>query len=174
MILHNGIVQIQPSMLVAILCFSQEFLNLRNAPALVQHELELAITRGLDRIFYNRLSPGSGSFGASASALADLRELTGDVVTRTGQRLLLGGSVDVCQRLAFLAPGGIEVFPMMNAIGPGEIKGVSVYPSDEIPAGTLIAVDPSALAASIDEIAVEIFAERGRQLRSIQRRCHRL
>jgi len=67
----------------------------------------------------------------------------------------LAGSLDVTQRLAFLAPGGIEVFPLMPAIGVGEVKGLQCFPSDQIPAGTLLAIDPSGLAASIEEITVE-------------------
>jgi hypothetical protein len=158
--LTNGVVQVTPSKVVAILVYSLETSRLRNFAVLAQTELEKAIGRGLDIAVLGRLAPGSaGGFSAGSSALTDLRTLTGMAVETTGQRLLFAASVDTFQRFATLAPGGLELFPMAGLIGVQEIKGVQCYPTDALSSGKLLAIDPSGVTCSINAVEMSATTE---------------
>jgi hypothetical protein len=167
-LLKNGLVLIEPFKVTALIAVSLEALATRGFADIINRELELAIGRGLDAAFYSRLAPGSaGGFSAGSSALSDLRELASMLVSVTGQQMLFAASVDTCQRFATVAPGGLELFPMAGLIGVQEIKGVSCYPSDALAAGTLLAVDPTGLAAVIDSVDVEAGKNTAVQLDSV-------
>jgi hypothetical protein len=157
--LPNVFIQlVGPNKLVAVFVYSRETTQLRNFPALVQREITLAVSRGLDVSFLSRLMPSSGgSFAAGSSAYADLRTLISHVVKVTGQKAILAASIDTAQRLAALTVEGFDLFPELPLDGysPGSIKGTPLYPSNAVAEGSLYAIDPSGVVASIDAIALD-------------------
>jgi hypothetical protein len=164
----NSLISITPSSVMALIPVTNEAVSLPAFAAFAESEGRKAIFRGLDRIFASRLAPSSASsFAGTSSVSTDLDTLIGDLIVANGQRAILAGSLGVVRKLAFLTIEGVEAFPMVNAITPGEIKGIPLFPSDQFAEGRLLAVDPSGVACTIDEIQVEASKSAALNLNSI-------
>lgn len=155
--LSNGVIKILPSKVAVVLSYSNELLASPGAPAAIEADLQKAIGRGLDRALISRVAPGSSSgFAAGSNAYADLKTLFGMIAITGTEPLVLGAAVDTTLTMAFLTQDGSQSFPLVNAVGQGEVAGVPLIPTPEVDAGSLLLVDPSGIQCSI--LGVEIVA----------------
>lgn len=162
-LLQNGVTFITPAKISCVVAYSNELLNTNGAAAAIEADLQKAIGRGLDRALISRVAPGSaGGFSAGSNAYADLKTLFGMISVTGAQPFVLGAAVDTTLTMAFLTQDGTEAFPMVNAVGQGEVKGVPLIPTDQLAAGSLLLIDPSGLQCQIE--SVEIIAGKSASL----------
>jgi len=115
-----------------------------------------AIDAGFVGIIADGVTPASGSGATAADALTDLRGMLGAVNLSAGGALFWLSSVDVANRATTLsaANGGL-LFPAMSPLG-GEMLNLPALVSNAVPAGSLMLVDATGVAAEIETISIAL------------------
>jgi HK97 family phage major capsid protein len=128
--------------------------------ALLDNALRGAVADAIDASFVgiitDGLTPISATGTTAADALADLRALLDLVNVAAAGSLYWLLSPDTANRAATLATsGGDLVFAGLSPLG-GELLNLPAMVSSAVPAGTLVLVDASGIAAEIEAVTVAL------------------
>jgi HK97 family phage major capsid protein/HK97 family phage prohead protease len=145
--------------------FSEQILqsSIPNIQALVTNQILLDTAYTIDKTLIdaiagsavrpagllNGVTPGTSSGDTAADILADLRALVKPILAANGgQKLVLLMNPDQVMGLSFVTTAtGAFVFPNVASSG---LMGYQVIQSNNIPAGTVIAIDAAAFASAFD------------------------
>lgn len=146
--------------LMAMIALSRELVDGSSqlAEAFIDLELRKAVAKAADAKFFALAlagAPSNASTGPDADdAIADLRMMIEDVEPAASSQLVLAVAPDVARRAAFLATLTGFLFEKMTIAG-GEIRGISVMPSDGLAAGRAVLIDAARLALAADLVTVD-------------------
>lgn len=133
---------------------SEDALRDSDAGPVLESDFSIALRRGLDAVILNQLAPeSSNSFSATASPMADMRELIGALNTTGILSPILVPSVDSALRMSFARDVGGQLFPEMSPAG-GHAGGMPAFANDQLPAGTMRAINGEAIGFRVSGIEV--------------------
>lgn len=155
--LSVGASDVDPVKTLAIVVVSAELLKMGGtlADTLIRRELTGAVIKATDAQFLSLISAGGitsiPASGSTPTAVRnDLKSLLASVGTGQGSKLFLLVNQTIGETWAVLGDaGGVAIFPAMTPTG-GQVAGMPVIVSTEIPSGEIWLVDASAVATSTD------------------------
>lgn len=150
---------LDPVKAVALVVMSDEVLKVGNpgSQAMVSRELRNAVANVVDTTFLTLIDGVDvTSVVATANPLTDVRALLTAVATTGSENLVFLASVDVAIAAStHVNSGGVATFPNMGVSG-GTMLGIPAVVSTAVPAGTLMLLDASAVAANSDTILLAV------------------
>lgn len=161
---------IQSLKVLAIVVLNNEIvLNTSTAAmAMLSRELRGAVATATDKTFLTQLATGVtpiASVGATAAnVLTDIGKMLESVAPRSGSRLYLVADPINAMRLSVMtASDGRQAFANMTYAG-GEIAGLPVLVSDQLPAASMMLIDGAGIAGDSDVITLDASEEAALQM----------
>lgn len=154
---------LEPQKSAAIIVLTKELAAFADPVAgqLFDAELQRAVAAATDSKFladlYAAVTPTASAGATTANILTDLETLVAAVDTGATSRLFLALEADHAKKLATkqTATAGQLAFPGMTATGSGQIAGIRVLPTDQLPSGGALLIDADGLAAATDAIVLD-------------------
>lgn len=154
---------LEPQKAAAIIVLTKELASFSDPVAgqLFDAELQRAVAAATDSKFladlYASVTPTASAGATTANILTDLDTLLGKVDTGATSRLFLALEADHAKKLCTkqTATAGQLAFPQMNANGSGQIAGIRVMPTDQLPSGGALLIDADGIAAASDAVVLD-------------------
>jgi HK97 family phage major capsid protein len=145
----------------AIVVASKELLKVAPlvAESLLSAELKASIVSGTDKDFLATIiaatTPTAASGTTAAAVLADLKSMLATMTINATSKLFLVVRPEAAASLAVMAGSSTEfAFPQMTPTG-GAIAGMTVLVSDQLPSGTAVLADATAITAYSGTITID-------------------
>ena len=153
--------QIEPVKTTAVIVLTDEVFRSTGTAGqtFLSAELRGAVSAATDLTFLNGIMLGAASSVSAgttaANVYADISTLLDTVAAKGVAKLYLVMGPANARRLAVkLSTSGVQAFPNMTPSG-GEIGGIPVLVTDQLPANTLLLIDASAIAGDSDIVTLD-------------------